>query len=217
LITYRSAKELWLKETLSEGLQDIDEDTLRDLSETISDIAERAEECEGREPQRSLLQAEKERMEGFLRQIVEARASKVLNLAVRQKKSRQITDPEKELLQRASSHIEAYEERFYRIPGEVEGETAPAEGTEEPFEEDAEPEADAVEAVTADVSGSSSIPAAQRNKMVRIRRGFPQFVGPDLNSYGPFRDEDVVSVPDEVSEILISREIGEQILNGEDS
>ena len=54
-------------------------------------------------------------------------------------------------------------------------------------------------------------PEASRNEMLRVLVNFPRFVGPDLRNYGPFEREDVIALPDEVSEILLARKVGERI------
>lgn len=48
-------------------------------------------------------------------------------------------------------------------------------------------------------------------KMVRILHPIPKFVGDDINEYGPFEEEDIVSLPIKVAELLINKERAEEI------
>lgn len=46
---------------------------------------------------------------------------------------------------------------------------------------------------------------------VRIVRAIPAIVGPDLNSYGPFKEDNVVELPVESAKILIERGYAEGV------
>ena len=41
----------------------------------------------------------------------------------------------------------------------------------------------------------------------------PEFVGPDMNKYGPFNAGDVAHLPDEIANVLISRNAAEKLLD----
>ena len=49
------------------------------------------------------------------------------------------------------------------------------------------------------------------NRLVRFLNAVPQFVGNDMNTYGPFDTEDVANLPEKVSEILIKNNRAEEI------
>jgi len=48
-------------------------------------------------------------------------------------------------------------------------------------------------------------------KLVRFTYQIPKFVGPELEEYGPFEEEDIASLPAEVAEVLISKGKVEEI------
>ncbi len=50
-------------------------------------------------------------------------------------------------------------------------------------------------------------------KMIRILNNVPKFVGADMKNYGPFAKGDVVSLPDEIMNLLIARSMGENVLD----
>ena len=43
------------------------------------------------------------------------------------------------------------------------------------------------------------------NKLVRFVHAVPKFVGPELEEYGPFQEEDVANLPSEVANVLITK------------
>ena len=50
-----------------------------------------------------------------------------------------------------------------------------------------------------------------RNKLVRFLAHVPKFVGPELEEYGPFEEEDIANLPSEVVEVLINKSKAEEI------
>lgn len=49
------------------------------------------------------------------------------------------------------------------------------------------------------------------NKLVRFTQAVPQFVGEDMNVYGPFESEDIANLPIIISEILIKNNKVEEV------
>lgn len=52
---------------------------------------------------------------------------------------------------------------------------------------------------------------ARDTKLLRFLQPVPQFMGPELEVYGPFDKEDIASLPEKVAEILVSKERAEYI------
>ena len=48
-------------------------------------------------------------------------------------------------------------------------------------------------------------------KLVRFMQPVPKFVGPELEEYGPFEEEDIASLPVEIADLLISKGRAEEI------
>ena len=42
-------------------------------------------------------------------------------------------------------------------------------------------------------------------KLIRILQAVPQFVGDDLNIYGPFEEEYVASLPEKIADVLVKK------------
>src|SRR3989344_1932936 len=53
----------------------------------------------------------------------------------------------------------------------------------------------------------------ETTKLIRFLHAVPKFVGTDLNIYGPFEAEDIASLPQEISNLLIEKNRAEQIKN----
>ena len=49
--------------------------------------------------------------------------------------------------------------------------------------------------------------------LVKILADLPRFVASDMQSYGPLKNGDIITLPDEVVKILISRKVAENILD----
>jgi DNA replication factor GINS len=48
--------------------------------------------------------------------------------------------------------------------------------------------------------------------LVRFLQAIPAIIGPDMKAYGPFKEEDVASLPAENAEILITRGVAKEAL-----
>lgn len=218
MITYEKAKEAWSNELLSEQLQDLADDFLLDLSTTIELVGKEIASSEGKEPQRSLLIAEKIQLENFLKYLVELRCAKVVASTSFGREPGSLKPVERDLYTAMEGIIHTYKERFYRIPEEEEHRTSPSETSDQIVPEPSmDSGAMASPTISETVRQTPHIPVGKQNRILRILKEFPCFVGPDLRSYGPFVKEDVVALPDEVSEILLGRKVGEKIESaGED-
>ena len=51
----------------------------------------------------------------------------------------------------------------------------------------------------------------RQTKLVRFIYPVPKFVGPELEEYGPFGEEDIANLPAEVADVLISKSKAEEI------
>jgi DNA replication initiation complex subunit (GINS family) len=49
------------------------------------------------------------------------------------------------------------------------------------------------------------------NTLIKFTHALPQFVGDDLNTYGPFEEEDVANIPEKVAQVLLTRKKAKEI------
>ena len=48
-------------------------------------------------------------------------------------------------------------------------------------------------------------------KKIKLLKDVPQFVGTDLKNYGPFKAGELVELPDEIADILLIRQMAEEV------
>ena len=58
---------------------------------------------------------------------------------------------------------------------------------------------------------SASEPQKKDTKLVRFMSHIPKFVGPELEEYGPFEEEDIANLPNEIADLLIGKGKAEEI------
>jgi DNA replication initiation complex subunit (GINS family) len=51
------------------------------------------------------------------------------------------------------------------------------------------------------------------NLLVKMLSDLPRFVGSDMQSYGPLKAGDIITLPDEIGKLLITRKAAEQMMN----
>lgn len=52
------------------------------------------------------------------------------------------------------------------------------------------------------------------NKLIRFVRPVPKFVGPELENYGPFEEDDIAKLPTKIADVLINKTRAEEINEG---
>ncbi|MBI2655955.1 hypothetical protein HYX06_06050 [Candidatus Woesearchaeota archaeon] len=57
----------------------------------------------------------------------------------------------------------------------------------------------------------SALEIAKSTRLVRFSYHVPKFVGPELEEYGPFEEEDIASLPAEIADVLINKGKAEEI------
>ena len=57
----------------------------------------------------------------------------------------------------------------------------------------------------------SAIELKKPTKLVRFTSHVPKFVGPELEEYGPFEEEDIANLPAEIADVLINKAKAEEI------
>ncbi len=53
--------------------------------------------------------------------------------------------------------------------------------------------------------------AENKNKLIKITKAIPKFLGKDMQVYGPLEKEDVVNIDEEIAELLIKKEKAEEL------
>ena len=58
----------------------------------------------------------------------------------------------------------------------------------------------------------SAIELKKPTRLVRFASHVPKFVGPELEEYGPFEEEDIANLPVEIADVLINKAKAEEII-----
>ena len=58
---------------------------------------------------------------------------------------------------------------------------------------------------------TTALELKRQTRLVRFTYPVPKFVGPELEEYGPFGEEDIANLPTEVADVLISKSKAEEI------
>ncbi|MBI2549070.1 DNA replication complex GINS family protein [Candidatus Woesearchaeota archaeon] len=62
-----------------------------------------------------------------------------------------------------------------------------------------------------DAERQEALPVPSSTKMVRFLHGVPQFVGPELEIFGPFLQEDIANLPTRIADLLVKKGRAEEI------
>jgi len=226
-ITFETFRKFQRKEKKNEKLQELPDDFFGTCVQWINRKEEKFEEKRD-----SALIREIENVKSIVRDIFERRRRKILLLAlhsVRSKKvSKNLLPEEKEFFESTVKNLRQLEENLLeRVLKGEEPETSEEE-TEE-TEEEVETE-EGEEKVEEEVKGSREeekgeeedkgevktrkigeekqmeVETSQGQKLVRITDGVDRFVATDDNEYGPLEEGDIVTLPNDVAELLIDKE-----------
>ncbi len=202
MMPYWKVKEAWIQALLNDP-DSLPDGILDDLQRMIEASEKRIAESGGKEPLRSLLVGERERLQAFRDQIAGIPAPLLDSSGPAPPPA--VAD--------AESPDSASEERFYRISGKTEPEASQAEARPTPAT--LEPKGEGTEksprAPMTESRRTRDVSPQDRNRVIKIVREFPCFVGPDLKTYGPFAKEDIVALADAVSSILLEGKVGEMV------
>lgn len=66
-----------------------------------------------------------------------------------------------------------------------------------------------------EASGEEKTESVQKEtKLVRFMHSVPKFIGKELEAYGPFEEEDMAALPNEIADVLISKGRAEEVVEG---
>jgi DNA replication initiation complex subunit (GINS family) len=65
-----------------------------------------------------------------------------------------------------------------------------------------------------DASEDSDYDSSEGIKSVRFTKSVPRFMGPELETYGPFEENDIASLPSKIANILLRKERAEEMKLG---
>jgi len=198
-ITYEFLYELLRKEKFRKELQKLDENFFKDV---INYLEEKKTILMSQEKKDSIFapsnvqktRKQLENLQKIIKEFYERRETKIIQLAVFSSRTNapiqdyaSMLEEEKEFYKTIVEELNNY--RSSILKSLLEGKL-PIKGKSKKKQKDQEP---------------------VETKLVRFMQAIPQFVGDDLEVYGPFESEDISNLPARVAEVLIKNNRAEEL------
>ena len=198
-ITYEFLYELLRKEKFRKELQKLDENFFKDV---INYLEEKKAILMSQEKKDSIFapsnvqktRKQLENLQKIIKEFYERRETKIIQLAVFSSRTNapiqdyaSMLEEEKEFYKTIVEELNNY--RSSILKSLLEGKL-PVKGRNRKKQKDQEP---------------------VETKLVRFMQAIPQFVGDDLEVYGPFESEDISNLPARVAEVLIKNNRAEEL------
>jgi len=180
---YNRLFEAWRRERHTAPPQALDEDFFREMSEYASRLRERARMVEKGSVRGRIAEKEKENAERMLRELFNLRLRKIVSAEMEGAAldASALTPDERNIQAELRRLLSEHSERLKGI-----------------------------------LMGRAPLPEVRPRreggfKVVRFVEALPAIIGIDMKTYGPFRPEDVASIPAENAESLIKRGIAKEV------
>jgi DNA replication factor GINS len=180
---YNRLLEAWMRELENEALQQLPEGFYREMSEYVSRLREQARMLEHGTMRSRIALREKEYAERMLRELFETRLRKMISKEVEggEVEASALLPEEKFFHSELRRVLNEHRERLKSI---LSGRPPRIEAG----------------------------PTAKGGyKVVRFLEALPAIIGVDMKTYGPFKPEDVASIPVENAESLIRRGVAKEV------
>jgi DNA replication factor GINS len=181
-IMYERIYDYWKREKAEPNLQSIDKDFYEDLTKYIGQLRDCIRNTTENSVKTKLAEAELERVRDLSRELLETRLHKILGVVESNTDSggvsQSVIGEERTLFGDILQSSQHYQSMIRRIM------TAEQEWSAERIS-----------------------PVKPQKVTVRFLQEIPAIIGTDLKPYGPFKPEDVATLPKENAEILIKRNV----------
>lgn len=201
IITYEKLYDILRKEKYSQELQKIEKDFLKSLVKYLKEKEAIAEAQRGKE---SIFAAEAEstqkqvqNIKKLIKELYEKREYKIMQLAIFASRigdkelPQALLPEERPLFLDMLNTLSAYRESIVQNMLEKKLPTTP----------------DQPQTIKRDEKATFS----SENKVVRFMHAVPKFVANDMNTYGPFEEEDTAILPGKAANVLIDKKRAEEI------
>jgi len=178
---YNDLYEIWKRELESSELERLPADFYSRITDYLRKIGEESRMLDKRTLKASFLKKEKQNVERMIRELIQMRYKKLVRIMAEGK----------------------------RVPSDV------LTSEEEKIYAGASSFADAFQNFAKDILRGylPSVISEQKNKRAALRflKDIPPIIGSDMKTYGPFKAEDVASLPIENAKILVKQGLAEKI------
>lgn len=200
-ITYDTFRKFQREEKNNEKLQELPGDFFKSCVNWLNQKEEKFEES--RNPN---LLHEIENVKKIVRDIFDRRRKKILLLALHSVRSKRVSKnllPEEEdFFDETVENLRELEKNLLErvLSGEAPGGEEKDEGEVEKTEEGDRKEE------TTEKAPDTEIKVPEGSKLVRMAEGVEKFMGTDGEEYGPLEEGDIVTLPEDVAELLVEKE-----------
>ncbi len=201
IITYETLYEILRIEKTREELQKLDNNFLQNITNYLKEKKAILESQQKKSSIFSSTEAKKtrkqiENAEKMLKELYERRESKIVQLALFASRA-QDKEPHENLLEEEKAFFNSIRENLdiYRkglLFNILENKPIIIKENSEPKE-------------------IKTPNKPQETKLIRFTQAIPQFLGTDLNIYGPYDKEDVANLPKELAQLLIKKKRAKQL------
>lgn len=195
-ITYDTLYEILRLEKTRKEIQELDKNFFKNL---LSYIQEKQEILDVQQKQNNIFSREFEKtqkqiqnIKKMIRELYERRESKIIQLALYSSRTQEKPD-HSNLLQEEKEFLTATSYAFNKYRKDILFNLLKNKLPEVIKEKEVQEE------------------IKSQNKLIRFMQALPKFIGDDLNTYGPFEEEDIANIPEKVANVLITRKKAEEI------
>jgi len=203
VITYETLFELLQREKERMDLQKLDPSFFNDVIGYIKDkkkILEAKDSSVFAIDEKRKTERQLENIYKILKELYERREKKIISLALDRSRTKSnlidtssLLKEEKVIFDALSNLFDSYRESIlHSVLNEKQPFMAPLE--QKPRE---------------DFKAASEM--RSKSKLVRFMEKIPKFVGPELEEYGPFEEEDIANLPEQVADVLLDKRKVEEI------
>ncbi len=175
---YEKIYEYWRRERTEQNLQSIDKGFYEQLADYIRKLKEYAKKTDEKTVRKKLAEEELKRAQELSKGLLEIRLQKILRITEmrsgQETVSKAAVGEENAVLEATFEASRQYQLMIQRILAEEVGQESPR-----------------------------AIPAKSKTAVVRFLVDIPAIIGADLKPYGPFKPEDIATLPLENVEILM--------------
>ena len=202
VITYETLFELLQREKERSDLQKLEPTFFSDVIGYIKDkkkILDSKNDSVFAHEEKRKIERQLENIYKILKELYERREKKILNLALDKSRTKSnlidtssLLKEEKVVFEALSNLLDTYRDSIlFSVLKENQPFMQPVHERKEEFK--------------------SALELKKKTKLVRFMQKIPKFVGPELEEYGPFEEEDIANLPQEVADVLLEKNRAEEI------
>ena len=220
-VTYETLFEFLRREKARAELQQLDKNFFEDVIGYLNEKKRTLEEQKSKidifsSTEKEKTQKQLENIKRILTEIYEKRESKIINMALSKSKVPDIlidevvfVEEEKKFFKQIVGLINIYRKGI--IARVLDGELPFLEEKKEFNEEKPEVDKSDLNKTDEKEQNLEQKEPEKKNKIVRFKNPVPAFLGTELDEYGPFEQDEIANLPEELASVLVEKDRAEFI------